>query len=134
MFCNRLVPLAAMTVLAGCAATGTQLSQSAALQFKEGQSTEAEVIAKLGPPTSTVVSGGMKTLVYTGGQYQVKPATFIPIVGAMAGGADYSATSAVYQFDSAGVLVRASYSSTGSGSRMGVTPAPQTPSDPRAVK
>ncbi len=120
-------------LLAGCAATGVQVSESAAMQFKEGSSTEAEILAKLGKPTTVMRTGATKMLVYSGYQSQVKGATFIPIVGAFAGGGDYSLTSAVYEIDAAGVLQRVSYSNTNSGTRLGATPAPMVAQEPRSV-
>ncbi len=121
-------------VIAGCAASGVQVSQDAALQFKEGQTTENEILAKLGKPTTVMFSGGIKTIAYSGMQYQVKGATFIPIVGAFAGGADYTMSTAMYQIASNGVLQKVTYTKSGSGSRMGTTPNEVNAAEPTAVK
>lgn len=121
-------------LLAGCAASGTQVSQQAALQFKENVTTESEILRALGPPTGVSVGGGKKFLSYTGMQTQVKAATFIPIVGAFAGGADYQMTQAMYQLDANGVLEKITYTSSGSGMRSGASPADIPARDPSSVK
>jgi len=128
------ITVLAVAILGGCAASGTQVSEAAALQFKEGQATEAQIISKLGKPTSVTISNGMKFISYSGMQYQVKGATFIPIVGAFAGGADYTTTMAMYQIDTKGVLEKVTYMTSGSGSRNGATPAAMESAEPVAVK
>lgn len=45
---TRFAATVAAVALAGCAASGTQLSREAATQFVEGKTTKQEVIAKLG--------------------------------------------------------------------------------------
>lgn len=132
---KKLFAAASMAaILAGCAASGTQISQGAALQFKEGVSTEAQIVSALGRPTSTSISSGMKFIMYSGMQYQVKGATFIPIVGAFAGGADYTATMAMYQIGPDGVLQKITYTESGTGTRSGVTPAEMKATEPVAIK
>lgn len=129
----------AMTVLAvallgGCAASGTQVSEAAALQFKEGQTTEAQIIAKLGKPTSVTIAGGVKSISYVGVQYQVKPETFIPIIGGFVGGADYTMSMATYQIGANGVLEKITYSTSGSATRSGSAPAVIEKTEPSVVK
>ena len=80
--------LAVTSFIAGCASSGTQISQEKATSFKEGVSTESEIVAALGKPTSVMIMGDMKYISYSGFQYQTKAATFIPVVGLFAGGAD----------------------------------------------
>ena len=126
--------LVLVVFVAGCAASGVQVSQQAAMQFKEGVTTEAEILAKLGKPTHTMITSGMRLISYSGMQYQVKGATFIPIVGSFSGGGDYTMTSVAYQVDSSGIMQKATYSSSGGSSRMGVTPNEMAASEPRAVK
>lgn len=121
--------------IAGCAATGTQVSQNAAMQFKEGVTTEAQIVAKLGPPTGvTMSSGGIKTITYTGAQVQMKAATFIPIVGLFAGGSDVAVTTAAYQLGIDGILQKVDYSTANTSTGMGSTPAPVNANPPNAVK
>lgn len=121
--------------IAGCASSGTQVSQNAAMQFKEGVTTEAQIVAKLGPPSGvTISSGGGKTLLYSGAQYQTKAATFIPIVGLFAGGADYTVSTASYRLGADGVLQKIDYSTYNGSTGTGSLPAPMNTSTPTAVK
>ena len=132
---NRLVTLFLFCLaLSGCVASGVQVSQDAATQFKEGVTTEAEIVAKLGKPSSVTISGGQRFISYSGYQSQAKAASFITIIGAFAGGFDYTISSAVYQFDSQGILQKISYSQHGGAARMGAAPANVERTDPRAVK
>lgn len=121
-------------LLAGCAASGVQVSQEAATQFKEGVTTEAQIRTALGEPTSTTISSGIKTIIYTGAQYRTSAATFIPVVGLFAGGSDYSISTASYQINDKGLLEKASYTTSKGTSRMGSNPAPVTSQEPTAVK
>lgn len=121
-------------ILAGCASSGTQISQNAALQFKEGVSTEAEIINKLGRPTSITINGDIKLISYAGSQYQAKAASFIPIVGVFAGGGDIAVTHAAYQIGPDGILKKIIYSTYGTGTRMGTTPNEVQAAEPTAIK
>lgn len=121
--------------IAGCASSGTQVSQNAAMQFKEGVTTEAQIVAKLGQPTGvTMSSGGIKTITYTGAQAQVKAASFIPIVGLFAGGSDIAVTTAAYQLDTNGLLQKVDYSTANTSTGMGSAPAAMNAGTPTAVK
>jgi hypothetical protein len=131
---KNIITLVLLVVLTGCAASGIQVSQNAALQFKEGIATEAQIMEKLGRPTSTTIINGQRLISYSGMQYQVKGATFIPIVGAFAGGADYTISVATYQIGVNGVLQKISYSTYDGSSRMGVTPAAMSATEPTAIK
>jgi hypothetical protein len=124
---------AAIAVLAGCAASGVQVTEQAATQFREGVSTEAEILKTLGPPTTVTVAGGHRFLGYTGMQYRIKPASFVPIVGMFAGGTDYAYSSALYEIRSDGVLEHVTYTSAGGAGQAGTTPAPMPSTAPRAI-
>jgi outer membrane protein assembly factor BamE (lipoprotein component of BamABCDE complex) len=126
--------LALVASLAACMSTGKQVTQEAALQFKEGVATEVEILSKLGQPTGMSVQGGKKFLTYSGMQVQVKGATFIPFVGAFAGGSDYTMSTAIYQLGPDGILEKITFSTSGAGSRMGSTPAEMPSQEPSAVK
>ncbi|MFZ6734721.1 hypothetical protein ACO0LG_22550 [Undibacterium sp. Ji42W] len=131
---NRLLSLAFVLVLAGCASSGTQVSQEVALSFKEGVTTEKEIVASLGTPTGVMISGDLKIISYSGFQYKMKAASFIPIVGLAAGGADYAHTSVSYIIDKAGIMTKINYMSSGSGSRQGVTAAEMPSQEPKAIQ
>lgn len=131
---KRTLILALAVALAGCMSAGKQVAPEAALQFKEGITTETEILSKLGQPTGMSMHSGKKFLTYSGMQMQMKGASFIPIVGAFAGGSDYKMSMAIYQIDSNGVLEKITYNSSGAGSRMGTTPAEMPSQEPSAIK
>ena len=127
--------MAVVLALAGCASAGVQVSREAATQFKEGVTTESEIRAKLGQPTSeSVSSGDLHTLIYAGSQSSIKAATFIPLVGAFVGGADVHSTAAIYTINKDGVMIKFSYSGTGLSSQMGSNPANADAQPARAVQ
>lgn len=130
---RKLIALV-FVLLAGCAATGVQVSQEAATQFKEGQTTEAQITEKLGAPTSTSIQGKVKTISYVGSQFRTNAASFIPFIGLFAGGSDYKTSVAAYQIDERGVLQKIIYSTHVGSSRMGTTPAEMQAREPSAVK
>lgn len=75
--------------LAGCGSAGTEVTRAKAATVIKGKSTRADVIASLGEPNSlTRDSSGRETLHYAYARSTVKPATFIPFIGAFAGGVD----------------------------------------------
>jgi hypothetical protein len=88
---NVLIILTAI-ILAACASSGVMVDQSKVDKFQKGVTTEADVYGALGKPTTVTVSNGMKILTYVGSQAQLKAASFIPVVGLFAGGADVRAS------------------------------------------
>lgn len=131
---KKLTAILMAAILTACASTGTQISQETATSFKEGVTTEKEIVSTLGNPTSVTISGDTKIISYSGFQYKTKAATFVPIVGLFAGGADYSQTIAMYFIDKQGVLTKINYTSSGAGSRQGTTVAPMPTQEPKAVQ
>lgn len=118
---KRLIALVAAVALAGCASSGVQVKPEQMTEFKKGVTTEAEVIQKLGRPNMVRTDGnGGKMLIYAYAQSQVRAATFIPVVGALAGGADVKSTSAMFMFDANGKLMDYSNSASEYGSGTGL--------------
>lgn len=97
--------------------------------MKAGQTTYADVTAQLGPPTSvSTKSDGTKIAVYYSIHAQARPASFIPVVGLFAGGADSRSSSVVFRFDAASKLIDFTSSQTGVGASNGTaTAAPAQP-------
>lgn len=94
-------------ILLGCvmalavvgAAVAKPVTAVDAAQFKVGEATSKDVIAKLGKPLMlTTSSDGTKTVVYGSTHARPKAVTFVPIVGLFAGGATGSSTSVVFSF------------------------------------
>lgn len=126
--------IASIALLTACASSGTQVSQEVATSFKEGVTTEKEIVAALGNPTSVVISGNTKIISYSGFQYKMKAASFIPVVGLVAGGADYAHTSVMYFINKEGIMTKINYTSSGAGSRQGTTVAPMPTQEPKAIQ
>jgi outer membrane protein assembly factor BamE (lipoprotein component of BamABCDE complex) len=134
---GRAIGIGLTLALCGCIATGAKVTEDQLTQFHKGSTTIDQVVAALGQPTtSMLLPSGERMIMYTYVQAQTRPATFIPIVGAFAGGADSKSNSAMLTFDNAGVLKSYSASSSAFGSGMGAasgTGYEQTPQQPRQL-
>src|SRR5882757_4441545 len=85
----KILLLGAAVVLAGCVAGGVKVEERQLASFQKGQTTYAQVVGRLGAPTSsTLMPDGRRMIIYTYVQTQARPESFIPIVGAFVGGAD----------------------------------------------
>lgn len=86
------IALLGIPFVAGCASAGTKIEASAANKITKGQ-TKAQVISQLGQPNSASLTGnGKEMLQWSYARSSVKGATFIPIVGLFAGGANVQLT------------------------------------------
>jgi hypothetical protein len=104
----------AVTVLVctACASSGTAVSEATASKFKEGVTTEADVLRVLGKPQNTMVmSNHHRILTYVGVSAHANAATYIPVVGLFAGGASGTNSTATFDFDPTGKLVTLTHSS-----------------------
>ncbi len=105
--------LATAAALWGCASSGTKVTAADMASFTVGRSTEADVIGRLGEPNSTATAAdGTRTDIYVYAQAAANAASFIPVVGLLAGGATSHTTTASFVFDQRGVL---SATSSGQG-------------------
>lgn len=92
-------------LLSSCATTGVKVDPNTVSTFEIGKTTYSEVIQQLGTPSTNTLSGnGERMIVYTYAEAQVRPESFIPIVGLFVQGVDSKATSVALQFDKKGVL------------------------------
>ena len=131
---NVWLCITAAALLTACASHGVQVSQEAAMQFTEGKTTETEIVAKLGTPSSTTYMSGMKFISYTGVQMQATPATFIPVVGVLVGGTRSQFSMVQYQIDKDGVMQKMMYTGGSSGTDAGRTVTTPMMEAPRAVQ
>jgi outer membrane protein assembly factor BamE (lipoprotein component of BamABCDE complex) len=96
----------ALAVLTACTTVGTQVEQADVERFQKGVATPTEVVAKLGTPQETGhKDNGDTTLSYVYMKGSPKAATFIPVVGLFAGGADVHSTRVTFEFDPSGHLL-----------------------------
>jgi outer membrane protein assembly factor BamE (lipoprotein component of BamABCDE complex) len=101
----RTFVVAATLALAGCATSGTQISDGQMATMEKGKTTYAEVIARLGAPmVATKIADGSQMAVYSFTKSQIKGATLIPVVGLFAGGMKMDGNVVTFTFDQAGVL------------------------------
>jgi outer membrane protein assembly factor BamE (lipoprotein component of BamABCDE complex) len=90
---------------AGCVSSGTKVTQAQLSALVPGETTEAQVIAAYGPPTSvSYLADGTKSDVYLHSAAHATAASYVPVVGLFAGGAKGSTDMAVLLFDKNGVL------------------------------
>lgn len=102
---KRTLALMALCI-AGCASSGTKVTEASLPQFHQGITTEADVEKSLGKPQTTGVSSdGTRSIAYVYSAVKMKGASFIPIVGLFAGGATGQTTIVNFHFDAAGKLL-----------------------------
>ncbi len=75
-------------------------------KIEEGKSTKADVKALVGEPTKVNYkdNGNTEVWEYVYKHGQLRPATFIPVVGLFAGGTDVSGNTLTILFDDKGVV------------------------------
>lgn len=132
---RALITIALAGTLSACAATGVKVTEQQAAQLTPAYSTIDDAIARFGQPTQrTRLPDGSVILSYAHAQATVRPATFIPLVGAFVGGTDTTSGVVSLRFDSAGKFVEYTSSTsthgTGLGASSGVT-TPQNTDQPR---
>ena len=94
-----------VVAISGCATSGTKVTPADMAGFQQGRSTEAQVIGRLGQPNSMSTGpDGTKTDMYIYAQASANAASYIPVVGLLAGGTTSKTTTATFVFDSQGVL------------------------------
>ena len=124
----------ATIILTGCASYGVMVTDQQAAQFKRGETTEAQIVAALGKPTTITTTNGSRTLAYTGVYAQARPSSFIPFIGVLVGGTDSQVSHVVFKMDEGGKLadVTSSQSTSGGGMNFAAgAPIPQTEDQPR---
>ncbi|MDL2284274.1 hypothetical protein LJC19_03935 [Oxalobacter sp. OttesenSCG-928-P03] len=98
--------LAAAMLLAGCASSGVDVDQEDISSLKPGITTEKDVIARFGPPTSTeMLQNGRKMLIYTHTESSMRAWQALPIVFVLTGGPDKEVTAAELIFSRDGLYL-----------------------------
>lgn len=113
--------LAILVALCACYSGGVKVTEEQVRKFEVGKTTYAEVVKELGPPTSvTASSNGTRTAIYSYVMAKAKAASFIPVVGLFAGGADTRHTMTTFRFDATGVLTEYSTGDTSIAAGAGI--------------
>lgn len=100
--------------LIGCAVSSGVKVDPALL---EGLTTEAQVLQVLGPPTQVLHTPEGKVLIYSYLRTDVRAASFIPIIGMMAGGTDSVGGSVAIYLNPDGTIKATSNNTIQSGAR-----------------
>jgi outer membrane protein assembly factor BamE (lipoprotein component of BamABCDE complex) len=127
---RRATTVALAALLYGCAATGVRVTEDQAAALKPGATTESEVVQRFGPPTMRMrQADGTLLLIYSHAEAQVRPATFIPLIGGLVGGSDVRSTTVTLRFDGNGRLIdtTSATSAYGTGPGGAVEPVPDQP-------
>jgi hypothetical protein len=102
---RKLFLVVAAISLTACASAGVKVEEAKLKSFEKGKTTASEVVTTLGPPTArSVTADGITTISYNYASSQIRPATFIPIVGLFAGGSDTRHSAVEFKFDKQGLL------------------------------
>jgi outer membrane protein assembly factor BamE (lipoprotein component of BamABCDE complex) len=113
-----MVVLAAL-MLAGCVSSGTKVDTTQIASFQKGKTTYAQVVQALGPPISvSTLSDGTRIIGYGYVHAEPRAASFIPVVGLFAGGADAQSQSVIFTFGPDGTLRDYSTTTSKVGSSM----------------
>ncbi len=95
--------------LAGCASSGTNVDPKVMASFQAGKTTKTEIITALGAPNGQATLGdGTSMITYAYVHAQANAASFIPVVGLVAGGASATTQQEAFFFDKNDVLARIS--------------------------
>ena len=118
---RHIAVLAFLTGLAGCASSGTKVDPNAVAAFQKGRTTYAEAVAQLGPPTAvSLAPDGSRVAIYSYSRATTRAATFVPVVGLFAGGADVSGQSVALRFAANGTFLDFTSTQTQIGAHAGL--------------
>ena len=110
--------LLVIVIATGCASVGRKIDQTAVDRIKKGTTTTDEVFKSLGSPDQTIrIGNGDVTFQYLYVRATAKPESFIPVVGAFAGGANVQNQMVMVTFGPDGIVkeIVSSYGATESG-------------------
>jgi hypothetical protein len=126
-----ILALGLLGLLAGCAASGVKVSEQQAQSFKVGTSTYNDVVAALGPPTSTTVnSDGIRMAAYNYTSIRSQPQNFIPYLGPLVAGYDNQSSSVTFTFAQNGVLTGTTSSQSGTATGANLAAGPNAATRP----
>ncbi len=126
---KTILPILFLTaLLSGCASVGNNFDSSKVTTIKKGETTEPDLVKMFGSPNQRGInSDGLVTMTWIYSEATAKGATFIPIVGAFAGGADVKTKSLLVYLDTDGKVASYSYSGGTTQSGTGTQSDPENP-------
>jgi outer membrane protein assembly factor BamE (lipoprotein component of BamABCDE complex) len=94
-----------LVTMVGCATVGRKVDQSAVEKIIKGETSRSEVIGLIGSPDRIIQPGNGDTIFSYGyTRVSAKATSFIPIVGAFAGGANVQNQMVMITFDKDGIV------------------------------
>lgn len=121
----KLLIVLTATVLAGCATTGVAIDPGKLQSFERGKTTRADIEMALGRPMIVqTLPDGKTTLSYHYAHAQVRPETFIPLLGGLIGGTDVHADAVTLFLDAQGRYESAMTSRAEYGTGLGLSAGP----------
>lgn len=94
-----------LVLAAGCTvSSGVKVDQSQLSDFKKGTTTESEVLARLGQPSTTTHATGGDSLSYVFTTSTASGANFVPVLNWFKGHTDSTTTMCEFAFDAKQVL------------------------------
>lgn len=94
---NTLIVITTAALLCGCVSYGRKIDQSKVQQIKPGQTTSKQIIGLIGSPDQVTTTGTSTIFHYVFVRATPKATTYIPVVGAFAGGANVQNESVIIQ-------------------------------------
>ncbi len=85
---KKIIIILTVATLCGCVSYGRKIDQTKVAQIKPGSTTHDQVINLIGSPDQITSSGEVVTFTYSYLKSSPTASTYIPIVGAFAGGAN----------------------------------------------
>lgn len=101
-----LVPIMAISLM-GCVSAGTKelADQRTVSKIEVGKSSRTEVRTLLGDPVNVMpMPRGEEAWIYVHMRGKPRPASFIPVIGLFAGGADVKSENLMVYFDRTGIV------------------------------
>jgi hypothetical protein len=118
----RNVTILVCLAAGACASAGTKVDPETVASFVRGRTTVAEAEAALGEPNGMEQKAdGSTALSYVYTRTSVRAVTFVPIVGAFAGGADAKTQKVVLRFGTDGTYQGADSASGSAGAGYGLS-------------
>lgn len=103
---HRIVPAFILIALAACMSSGVRVDPSRLADLRKGETTAEQVMVLLGRPTSILSkSDGTRMLTYSYSEARADAASYIPIIGAFAGGVDGRHSMVLLRFDARDKLI-----------------------------
>lgn len=126
----KLIAALLCLLLSACATVGREVTKDQLGGLEKGKTTAAEVMQRIGPPTTTITSqDGRSTLIYVFAHAQARPESFIPFVGALIGGTDVRSSTVRFVFNKDGTLDDFTHATSSTGAGYGLSAGRYSPPD-----